>query len=55
MDEKDAPTNVYDLRLTKHEDGWIYGIFCRVRRNRSPPMATFRAPWPSGGIVRTRT
>ena len=21
-------TNVYDMRLTKHEDGYIYGVFC---------------------------
>lgn len=29
MPETDNPdTNVYDMRLTRHEDGWIYGIFC---------------------------
>ena len=24
-------TNVYDMRLTAHEDGWIYGLFCVER------------------------
>ena len=29
MPERDAPdTNVYDIRLVQHEDGWIYGLFC---------------------------
>ncbi|HLR38179.1 MAG TPA: glycosidase, partial [Chitinophagaceae bacterium] len=26
-------TNIYDMRLTQHEDGWIYGIFCSERQN----------------------
>ena len=28
-------TNVYDMRLTKHEDGWIYGLFCSERKDFS--------------------
>ena len=31
-------TNIYDMRLTAHEDGWIYGIFCAERH--SAPNAT---------------
>lgn len=32
MPETDNPdTNVYDMRLTQHEDGWIYGMFCTER------------------------
>lgn len=29
-------TNIYDMRLTAHEDGWIYGIFCAERHD--PPL-----------------
>ncbi|HEY1114770.1 MAG TPA: glycosidase, partial [Chitinophagaceae bacterium] len=33
MPETDVPdTNVYDMRLVQHEDGWIYGLFCTERR-----------------------
>lgn len=38
MPETDDPdVNVYDMRLTAHEDGWIYGIFCSERKDRSRP------------------
>lgn len=30
-------TNIYDMRLTQHEDGWIYGIFCAERHDDSQP------------------
>ena len=30
-------TNVYDMRLTKHEDGWIYGVFCSESKDTSNP------------------
>jgi len=34
MPETDEPdTNVYDIRLTAHEDGWIYGLFCTERKD----------------------
>lgn len=34
MPETDEPdTNIYDMRLVKHEDGWIYGLFCTERRD----------------------
>ena len=29
----DPETNVYDMRLTAHEDGWIYGLFCAERKD----------------------
>lgn len=45
--------NVYDIRLTRHEDGWIYGTFCAERHDPAqpdnPPAALARA-----GIARTR-
>lgn len=28
-------TNVYDMRLTQHEDGWIYGLFCSERKDKT--------------------
>ena len=34
LDETDDPdTNVYDMRLTRHQDGWIYGLFCTERKD----------------------
>ncbi len=30
-------TNIYDMRLTAHEDGWIYGLFCAERHDNSQP------------------
>ena len=50
----DPDVNVYDMRLTQHEDGWIYGIFCTERKDpEAPPGDTSRAV-ASAGIVRTR-
>ena len=44
-------TNVYDMRLTKHEDGWIYGIFCSESKDRS--SEDLSAAVAAAGIVRT--
>ena len=45
-------TNVYDMRLTKHEDGWIYGVFCSESKDtRSQDLSAAVA---AAGIVRTR-
>ena len=33
----DPEMNVYDIRLTKHEDGWIYGLFCAERKDLKYP------------------
>jgi 4-O-beta-D-mannosyl-D-glucose phosphorylase len=30
-------TNVYDMRLTQHDDGWIYGVFCTERKDPTAP------------------
>lgn len=37
-------TNIYDMRLTAHEDGWIYGIFCVERKDPAAAPATCRPP-----------
>ncbi|MEQ8934971.1 MAG: glycosidase, partial [Amphiplicatus sp.] len=46
-------TNVYDMRLVAHEDGWIYGLFCVERHDDSKPGDPSAAV-AQGGIVRTR-
>ncbi|HBB43239.1 MAG TPA: glycosidase [Treponema sp.] len=51
-DEDD--TNVYDMRLTRHEDGWIYGIFCSERKDKSAPATDTSSATASAGIVRTK-
>lgn len=50
----DAPgTNVYDMRLTQHEDGWIYGLFCVERHDDSKP-GDLSAATATCGIARTK-
>ncbi len=45
-------TNVYDMRLVKHADGWIYGIFCS--ESKDPKNADLSAAVAAAGIVRTK-
>ena len=45
-------TNVYDMRLTKHEDGYIYGVFCSERKDTS--VNDLSAAVAAAGIVRTK-
>ena len=47
-------TNVYDVRLTAHEDGWIYGIFCSERRDPTAPAYDQSAAIASCGIARSK-
>ncbi|WP_375418266.1 glycosidase [uncultured Hymenobacter sp.] len=47
-------TNVYDMRLTAHEDGWIYGTFCTERRDHSAAEADQSAALARCGIARTK-
>ena len=55
MDETDDPdTNVYDMRLVTHEDGWTYGLFCTERRDPSAPEHDQSSAVAQCGIVRTR-
>ena len=46
-------TNVYDMRLTAHEDGWIYGIFCVERKDHSRPD-NLSAAVACAGVARTK-
>jgi 4-O-beta-D-mannosyl-D-glucose phosphorylase len=53
--ETDEPdTNVYDMRLVQHEDGWIYGLFCTERKDTSAPPGDQSAAIAQCGIVRTK-
>ena len=45
-------TNVYDMRLTQHEDGWIYGIFCS--ESKDTKSKDLSAAVACAGIVRTK-
>jgi len=51
---KDPDTNIYDMRLIKHEDGWIYGIFCTERKDPSAAKGDLSSAVALGGIARTR-
>jgi 4-O-beta-D-mannosyl-D-glucose phosphorylase len=54
MPETEVPdTNVYDMRLTLHQDGWIYGLFCTERKDLSRPNDTMAAD-AQCGIARTK-
>lgn len=48
-----AETNIYDIRLTRHEDGWIYGLFCTEKRDPDAPPADQSAAVAQCGIART--
>lgn len=47
-------TNVYDMRLTAHEDGWVYGLFCSESRDENAPVGDLSSSVAATGIVRTR-
>lgn len=47
-------TNVYDMRLTAHEDGWIYGIFCSERHDPEAKRGDLSSAVAKAGIVRTK-
>jgi 4-O-beta-D-mannosyl-D-glucose phosphorylase len=53
--ETDEPdTNVYDMRLVKHEDGWIYGLFCTERRDPKAKPGDQSSTVAQCGLVRTK-
>jgi 4-O-beta-D-mannosyl-D-glucose phosphorylase len=47
-------TNVYDMRLTQHDDGWIYGVFCTERKDPNTPEEDSSSAVAAAGIVRTK-
>ena len=46
--------NVYDMRLTAHEDGWIYGVFCTERKDPNAPSGDTIMAVANAGIARTK-
>jgi len=50
----EGETNFYDMRLTQHEDGWIYGLFCTEMRDPAAPAGDQSAAVAQCGISRTR-
>lgn len=46
--------NVYDMRLTKHDDGYIYGIFCTERKAPDAPAGDTSSAVANAGVVRTK-
>ena len=51
---EDADTNIYDMRLTRHEDGFIYGLFCTEKRDPEAQAGDQSAAIAQCGIVRTK-
>ncbi len=46
--------NIYDMRLVKHEDGWIYGLFCTERKDPDAPFGDTSSAVAACGIARTK-
>ncbi|WP_163321800.1 glycoside hydrolase family 130 protein [Draconibacterium mangrovi] len=51
---EEPDVNVYDMRLTQHDDGWIYGVFCTERKDPTAPEGDTSGAIAAAGIVRTR-
>ena len=50
----DPDVNVYDMRLVRHEDGWIYGLFCTERKDKNAPASDTSSAIAQCGIARTK-
>lgn len=51
---KKGETNLYDMRLVQHEDGWIYGIFCTESKDPNVPEADQSSAIAQCGIIRSK-
>jgi 4-O-beta-D-mannosyl-D-glucose phosphorylase len=51
---REPDINVYDMRLVKHQDGWIYGLFCTERKDPKAPAWDTSSAVAQCGIARTR-
>jgi len=55
MPETEVPdTNIYDMRLISHEDGWIYGLFCTERKDPAAKPGDHSSAIAQCGIARTK-
>lgn len=52
--EGNPDTNAYDMRLVKHEDGYVYGIFCTERKDPNAPTGDTSMAVANAGIVRSK-
>jgi 4-O-beta-D-mannosyl-D-glucose phosphorylase len=50
----DPDNNVYDMRLTQHDDGWIYGVFCTERKDPAAAEGDTSTAIAAAGIARTK-
>lgn len=53
-DSDNSETNLYDIRLTAHEDGYVYGIFCSEKRDPKASSDDLSTAVASAGIIRTK-
>lgn len=51
---EDEDASVYDMRITSHDDGWIYGVFCTERKDPDAPEGDTSTAVAAAGIARTR-
>lgn len=51
---EDPDINVYDMRMVKHVDGWIYGLFCTERKEKNVPASDTSSANAQCGIIRTK-
>jgi 4-O-beta-D-mannosyl-D-glucose phosphorylase len=51
---EEPDTNVYDMRLTKHDDGYVYGVFCTERKDPDAPDGDTSSAVAAAGIARTK-
>lgn len=51
---REGETNLYDMRLVAHEDGWIYGVFCTESRDSAMPEADQSSAIAQCGIIRSK-
>lgn len=49
-----ADTNVYDIRLVQHQDGWVYGLFCTEKRDPAAVEGDQTSALAQCGIIRTK-
>jgi 4-O-beta-D-mannosyl-D-glucose phosphorylase len=55
MPETAVPdTNIYDMRLVQHEDGWVYGLFCTERKDPKALRGDHSSAIAQCGIARTK-
>ncbi len=50
----DPDTNVYDVRLVAHEDGWVYGLFCTERKDPEAGPGDYSSAVAQCGIIRSK-